>query len=138
MSIFAAALPLVGKILDRVIPDPAARDAAKAKLIELEQAGEFRELDKRYEAISAEASSADPWTSRARPAFLYVMYIFLLMAIPMGILSAFQPEIAARISAGVTGFLDAIPEEFYALMGAGYLGYGGMRSWEKKKGIAGR
>ncbi len=35
----------------------------------------------RMTAIVAEANSADPWTSRARPSFLYVMYALLLWAI---------------------------------------------------------
>jgi hypothetical protein len=38
----------------------------------------------------AEAQSADPWTSRARPNFLYVMYILLPTALPTGVLSAFH------------------------------------------------
>jgi hypothetical protein len=29
-------------------------------------------------AVLAEAESPDPWTSRARPSFLYVMYVLLL------------------------------------------------------------
>jgi len=41
----AALLAIGGKILDRVIPDPAARDEAKAKMAELAAAGEFKELE---------------------------------------------------------------------------------------------
>lgn len=41
----AAALPIVGKVIDRILPDKAAKDAAKLALIELEQQGEFKEDD---------------------------------------------------------------------------------------------
>ena len=57
-------------------------------------------LETQLQAIVAEASSADPWTSRARPNFLYVMYILLLTALPMGVLSAFHPMAARDIAAG--------------------------------------
>src|SRR3546814_19154406 len=74
-------------------------------------------------AIIAEAQSGDPWTSRARPSFLYVMYALLLWAIPMGLIAAAQPAMADAISQGMTGYLRAIPEPLYELFGTGYLGY---------------
>ncbi len=80
-----------------------------------------------------EAKSADPWTSRARPSFLYVVYTFILAAIPMGFLFAFEPETAEAVTEGVRLWLAAIPGEMWALFGAGYLGYSGMRSYDKRK-----
>jgi hypothetical protein len=118
-------------ILDKVIPDPAQKAAAKAHLIELDQQGELKSVELQLSAIIAEAQSADPWTSRARPSFLYVMYIILLAAIPMGLLSGFQPEIAARIATGFQLWLAAIPEALFGLFGVGYLGYTGAREFGK-------
>ena len=63
-------------------------------------------IEAQLQAIVAEANSADPWTSRARPSFLYVMYILLLTALPMGLLSAFHPAAAKDIAAG----MKRIPE----------------------------
>lgn len=40
----AALLPTVGKVLDKVIPDPAARDEAKARLAEIAANGELAKL----------------------------------------------------------------------------------------------
>lgn len=37
---------------------------------------------------------ADPWVTRARPGFLYVMYALLLGAIPVGLLAAVRPAAA--------------------------------------------
>jgi hypothetical protein len=78
-----------------------------------------------------EAKSQDKWTSRARPAFLYVVYLFILFAIPMGILSIFSPVAAERIASGTSSWLKAIPESMWYLFGAGYLGYGAFRSFDK-------
>jgi phosphotransferase system glucose/maltose/N-acetylglucosamine-specific IIC component len=100
----------------------------------MQQNGELKELETRMSAILAEANSPDPWTSRARPSFLYVIYVMVLMAIPMGVLSAFRPDMAGAIAAGMQAWLAAIPEDLYVLFGVGYVGYAGARTFEKRKG----
>ena len=130
----AAALPIVGKVIDRILPDKAAKDAAKLAMLELEQNGEFKEDELRMNAIVMEAQSKDPWTSRARPSFFYVMYIYIIAAIPMGIVSAVDPAVAGNITAGVQAFLAAIPDILYQVFIAGFLGYTGARTFEKVKG----
>ena len=125
----------IASIIDKVIPDKAAREKAKLELIQLEGSQELKRLEAQMLAIIAEAQSADPWTSRARPSFLYVMYAIILFAIPMGVLSTFDPEAAANIGAGMTGYLRGLPDELYALFGTGYLGYTAARQWGKAKGI---
>lgn len=128
------------KIADKIWPDKVAQEAERQKfelaVMELTKSGALDEMKVSLSAILAEANSADPWTSRARPTFLYVMYIMILMSIPMGILSAFRPEIATAIATGMKAWLGAIPEELYALFGVVSLGYVGARSWEKRKGVA--
>ncbi len=84
--------------------------------------------------VLAEAQSADPWTSRARPSFLYVMYALLLWSIPMGLIAAVQPQLASGITNGMNAYLNGIPEPLYALFGTGYLGYTVARQWGKTKG----
>ena len=86
-------------------------------------------------AIVAEAGSADAWTSRARPSFLYVMYAIILWAIPMGVIAAVQPQTAKDVAAGMSAYLNAIPESMWTLFGTGYLGYTAARSWGKAKGF---
>jgi len=136
LSPFSAVLPLVGKVLDRVIPDKAeaARREIEAMVIRGDQ--DIKAVDAQLSAIMAEANSADPWTSRARPSFMYVIYLLILSAIPMGILSAFNPEMAVNITVGYKSWLAAIPSEMLALFGVGYLGYTGARTMEKKDGVA--
>src|SRR3546814_19117424 len=86
-------------------------------------------------AILAEAQSVDPWTSRARPSLLYVMYALLLWSVPMGLIAAGRPEMAEAIAHGMNAYLNGIPESLHALFGTGYLDYTAARSWAKAKGI---
>lgn len=86
--------------------------------------------------VQAESQSSDKWTSRGRPSFLYVMYVMLLAAIPMGIVYAVNPILADNVVKGYQAWLTAIPKELYGLFGVGYLGYGAFRSYDKKNGTA--
>jgi hypothetical protein len=139
--LFIAPLLEVGKsLIERIFPDKTKQAAERAQaelaLVQLQQDGTLKELGIQMSAIIAEAQSQDPWTSRARPSFLYVMYVMILTAIPMGVLYAFKPEIATAVAAGVKAWLEAIPDEMWWLFGAGYLGYTGARMFEKRKGQA--
>lgn len=125
-----------GKLLDKFFPDPEERARKQFELLQMQQTGELKELETRMSAILAEASSTDPWTSRARPSFLYVIYVMILMSIPMGVLSAFEPQMADAIASGMQKWLAAIPEDLYVLFGVGYVGYSGARMLEKRKGTA--
>lgn len=134
MSILNALIAPITGLLDKIIPDPKARDAAKIELLKLQNSQELELLNTQLSAIVAEANSNDPWTSRARPSFLYVMYALLLWSIPMGLIAAVQPKMALDIATGMTRYLGALPEPLYALFGTGYLGYTAARQWGKAKG----
>ncbi|WP_019515756.1 3TM-type holin [Sphingomonas sp. Mn802worker] len=123
--------PIAG-VLDRIIPDPATRDAAKLELLRLERTHELGTLRTQMAGVLAEANSPDRWTARARPSFLYVMYALLLWSIPMGLIAAIRPAAAQAIARGMTAYLNALPEPLYALFGTGYLGYTVAREWGKR------
>ena len=123
-------------IIDKIIPDPAAKAAAQLALLQQEQAGQLDTVKVQMSAIVAEASSTDPWTSRARPSFMYVIYVMILLGVPMGFLSAFRPDMAAAVAHGLQLWLAAIPDSLWALFGAGYLGYTGARTIEKARGVS--
>ena len=135
MAIVDAIVGPVSKLLDRLVPDPEARDRAKRELIKLQGDREMTVIGRQLQAIVAEAQSADAWTSRARPSFLYVMYAMILWAIPMGLIAAVNPSMALGIGNGMTAYLRGLPEELYALFGTGYLGYTAARTWGKMKGV---
>ena len=135
MAIMDAIVGPLSSLLDRIIPDPRARDQAKLELIKLQGAQELQTIGAQMQAIVAEAQSVDPWTSRARPSFLYMMYALILWSIPMGLIAAADPRMALGIANGMTAYLRGIPEELYALFGTGYLGYTAARTWGKVKGV---
>ena len=137
-AILASLMPALGKVIDNVMPDKA--EEAKAELAKLTLSGsqDIQRLETELSAIVMEAQSQDPFTSRARPSFLYVVYIYVLAAIPMGGLFAYSPETAANVTLGVQNWLAAIPGEMWSLFGVGYLGYTGARTWEKRKIIDAR
>ncbi len=122
------------KIIDKIFPDPAQKAQAQLELLKMQQAGDLDEIKVQLSAIIAEAQSTDPWTSRARPSFLYVVYVLLLWSIPMGVLTIFRPEAAAAFTAGFKAWMSAIPEPVLTLFGVVMTGYVAGRSWEKVRG----
>ena len=131
-----ALLEVAGKLLEKVIPDPEARARAQLELLRLQQEGNLKELEVQMSAILAEAKSSDPWTSRARPSFMYVVYILILAALPMGIVSAVSTSTAADISLGMKDWLGGIPPNLIDLFQWVMLGYVGARSVEKVRGVS--
>ncbi len=135
MALLESLIGPITSLLDKLIPDKEARARAQYELLQLEGTQEMQLIEARLQAIVAEAHSTDPWTSRARPSFLYVMYVLILTALPMGILSAFSPQTASDIATGMNAYLGGLPEPLYALFGTGYLGYTAARQWGKIKGV---
>ena len=133
MSILTGLIAPVARVIDRVVPDPQARDQAKLELLKLEGSQELEAIRAQMSAILAEAQATDPWTSRARPGFLYVMYALLLWSIPMVLIAALWPHTAETIARMMNAYLAGLPEPLYALFGTGYLGYTVAREWGKAK-----
>lgn len=130
-------LELAGKAFDRVFPDPEQKARAQLELIKMQQDGEFKDAENRMSAILAEANSPDPWTSRARPSFLYVFYlvlVFLIIVAPA--IGVFYPDQMGQFFTNVALGFRAIPEELWWTFGAGYLGYSHYRTREKQSGVA--
>jgi hypothetical protein len=119
-----------------MFPNPEQKAQAQLELLKMQQSGELEEMKASLSAILADAQSPDPWTSRARPSFLYVVYVLLLWSIPMGVLTIFQPDAAAAFTLGFKSWMAAIPEPVLTLFGVVMLGYVGGRSWEKVRGAA--
>lgn len=120
---------LGGELIDNLFETEEEKANAKAKLVNLDL--------KRYEiqmsAIVAEAKSADGWTSRARPSFLYVMYAVIVLCFVGGIIGIWFPDDVAMAAVNIKDLLTAIPDSLWALFGAGYLGYSGARSYDKRQ-----
>ena len=127
---------LLQSTIDKIWPNP--EDKAKAEAIAMQSVAQsvVAKLEAEQAVMMAEAGSSDPWTSRARPSFLYVVYIILLASIPMGIVSAISPSTATDISVGFSSWLKGIPESITDLFTFVMLGYIGGRTYEKTKKVA--
>jgi len=125
----------IAALIDRIVPDANQRAQAKLALLTEQGALEMQALQTQMSAIIAEAGSRDPWTSRARPTFLYVMYVMILWSLPMGVVAAINPALAAGIVQGMNAYLNGLPQPLYELFGTGYLGYTAARQWGKVKGV---
>lgn len=134
-----AALEIGGKLIDRLWPDKAQQDAAKLELLRMQQSGELAQLAAETEITKAqlavnhaEASSADPFTSRARP------FILWTCGVAMGYVSIVDPlaRFAATVGFGYTGEFPVIDTTITLQVLLGLLGLGGMRSVEKIKRVS--
>jgi len=104
-------------VLNRAVKDPRARQKIRGELAQT--------LVDREEAASTEiakitgagSAATDPWIKKARPTFLYVVYIMVFGAIPFGALYGFAPEFSGRFVEGMALFLNAIPDLAWYLSG---------------------
>jgi hypothetical protein len=123
---------LVVTVLDRIKLPPEkkaeielamAQNAHELARLELELAK--TEAASASENIRAEVLSGDAYTRRARPTFLYIVYIILVWNyILLPLIQYADGQAPAPI---------ALPESLFWLFGAGYLGYVGARSFDKWK-----
>ena len=120
---------LGGELIDNLFETEEEKAAAKAKLVNLD----LKKYEIQMSAIVAEAKSADPWTSRARPTFLYVFYLIIILCVSGGIIGIWYPTEIALAATNIKDLLGAIPDSIVGLFGAGYLGYCGSRSYDKKQ-----
>lgn len=123
-------------ILNRAVKDPKAREKIRGDLAGELGAREAAAVSEISRVAKTGSVDLDPWTKKARPTFLYVVYIMVFGAIPFGALYGFAPEFSGRFVEGMSLFLKAIPDLAWYLFGSAYLGYSGLRSWDKKNGAS--
>jgi len=131
-------IPLIGSVLDKLLPDPAAQAAAKIKLIELEQSGDLKELDAAVQRDLAqialnqeEAKSPSLFKSGWRPAVGWICVTGLAYS------TLVYPILTwAAVVWGETIIPPPnIDTSVLMTLLLGMLGLGGMRSFEKFKGL---
>lgn len=132
--------PIVSKVLD-FIPDPAKKAEAQLKLQQELDANSqnilaaLTAVDKAQIDVNVEeAKSSDPFVSRARPAIMWICAAGLAWST---ILQAVLGSILVITKHGeMVAQLPQINGEILMTMLGYMLGYGGMRTWEKSKGVA--
>ena len=128
MMVVDALVGLGGKLIDKLIPDPAARDAAKLDLLKLQQSGELAAMLAQTEINKVEAASGSVFVAGWRPAIGWVC------AMAMGYQYLLRPFLVAYHPALAFPGLD---DNLWQLL-AGMLGLGGLRTFEKVNGVASR
>src|SRR3990167_102818 len=133
-----AAFQLGGKILDRFFPDPAKRAEAQIELVKLQQTGELAhlaaetDLAKGQIAINVEeAKHSSFWVAGWRPCVGWVGAAGLAYA---AILEPMLRFLATLL--GYTGAFPPLDTTITMQILLGLLGLGGLRTWEKGRGVA--
>ena len=133
-----AIIPIITSVIDKLLPDPKAADDAKLKVLELAQRGELATLDAdmrlalaQTEVNKAEAAT-DAYRGGWRPFCGWVCgaglaYQFLVQPL--------APWIVA-VSGVIVPQLPAIDTGTLMTLLCGMLGLGGLRTYEKQKGVA--
>jgi len=136
LPLIGSILDLAGKVIERVIPDPAAKAAAIQKLAELEQSGELQAMAMQAKINEIEAASPDRFISGWRPAVGWVCAAGLAMAYVAG------PAVSLVIS--LVGMFHGHPFVAPVVDMAtlspillGMLGMAGLRTFEKVQGAEG-
>ncbi|MBR0568350.1 holin family protein [Azoarcus sp. L1K30] len=131
--------PMIGNILDKLIPDPAQAADAKLKMLELAQKGELAALDAemqialgQIETNKVEAAQTDMFRGGWRPATGWacvggLVYQFFLQPILPWVVS---------IAGGSVPPLPPIDNDTLFVLLTGMLGLGGLRTVERVKGKA--
>lgn len=131
---WAALLPLLGPLLDRLvaqIPDPAAQEKAKAEFIgQLVQAAQAQDTAQ-MQVNAAEAASGNLFVSGWRPA------VGWLCVIGLGVQTILYPLAGWALSVWSPGLrLPQIDTETLLGLLVPMLGIGGFRTLEKLKGAS--
>lgn len=128
----SALLDIGGKVIDRIWPDAAQAATAKLELFKLQQSGELAQIAGQLEVNKIEAANSNVFVSGWRPfvgwtcgmalVYTYIAYPLLLWAT-----ATWAPEVKppALVNDGM----------LFELM-LGMLGIGGLRTFEKIKGVA--
>jgi hypothetical protein len=126
------ALEIGGKVLDRVFPDPTERAKAQLELLKLEQSGDLAVMTAQTDINKVEAGNAHLFVSGWRPFVGWCCGIALLYASLIEPFSRFIAQVVFKYN----GEFPYIDTDLTLQILLGLLGLAGMRSWEKKEGVA--
>lgn len=138
MSIWEIIAGPIFKIVDKLIPDPQAKAQAQLQILQMQQQGEFKELDAQLQQALAqsdtnkvEAASTDKFVSRWRPFIGWVCGVGLAVQFLVGPIVTWGSSLA-----GHQVIFPSLDMGTLLTLLLGMLGLGGMRTIEKMKGAA--
>lgn len=125
------------EIIDKVIPDPAAKAAAKLELLRMQQAGEFKVIDADLQVMLSqadtnkeEAQNPNPFVSGWRPMVGWVCVAGMAWTYVISPLCGWYSAMYGYAAPPEIDTFDLL------IMLGGLLGFGGMRSFERIRGKA--
>ena len=124
--------PILGQLLDKVLPDTEAANKAKADLLAMQIKGELDALLGQLEINKEEAKSASVFVSGWRPAIGWICGTALAYA------TILEPVLrfASLVWFDYHGSFPVIDTDLTMQVLLGMLGLGAMRSFDKFKGVA--
>jgi hypothetical protein len=133
-----ALIPLLGGLLDKLLPDPNAAAAAKLHILQMAQTGELAQLDADLKIATgqmmvnqSEASSSSLFVSGWRPFIGWICGVAFAYKFVLAPAAAFAMTAAGNpISLPVLDFTEM------STVLLGMLGIGGLRTIEKIRGVA--
>ena len=122
----SALFEIGGKVLDRVLPDPAQQAAAKLELLKLQQNGELAQITGQMEINKVEAASSSLFVSGWRPSIGWICGAGFAVQFVIGPLA----EWGAALAGHPVKFPQMDTGTMMPLL-LGMLGLGGLRTAEK-------
>ena len=106
---WVAAIPLLGKVVERLIPDPDQAAKAKNQLVDMAVRGELDELAQRAEVIKAEAQG-DGWLQRSWRPIVMLVFTALIVARWLGwsapdLSEAVELKLFSIVQVGLGGYI---------------------------------
>lgn len=125
-------IPVIGQLLDKVLPDTDAANKAKAELLTMQAKGEIDALLAQLEVNKEEAKSASVFVSGWRP------FVGWCCGFGLGYVAIFEPfaRFIATVVFHYTGAFPVIDTTITMQILFGMLGLAGARAFEKSKGVA--
>lgn len=106
---WAAAIPVLGKVIERIIPDPDKAAKAKNQLVDMAVKGELDELAQRAGVIKAEAQG-DSWLQRSWRPIVMLVFTALIVARWLGwsapdLSEAVELKLFSIVQIGLGGYI---------------------------------
>ena len=132
MDPITAILGIGNKLIDHFFPDANQAAAAKLRLLEMQQNGDLQVMASQMDINKIEASNSSIFVSGWRPFIGWVCGISLAYAAILEPVSRFIASVMFKYN----GAFPVIDTTLTLQILLGLLGLAGMRSWEKKEGVA--
>ncbi|UYM16209.1 holin family protein [Endozoicomonas euniceicola] len=106
---WAGAIPVLGTLIERVLPDKAKQDEAKQKLANMIVNGELSELSERAGVIKAEAQG-DSWLQRSWRPIVMLVFTTLIVCRWLGwsapdLSEAVELKLFSIVQLGIGGYI---------------------------------